>query len=421
MVLDREPYAVVYRIIVPGHGERWVSERGTGTFGVDGELTAVDATLRDVTAQRRTFEAVVGGVRGRRGETDHRESLVLRLDRRGSVQFASASFHDLLGYRPGRLIGLGAADIVALPEGVSAEDRVGVWELSCDGDWLDDDAEVDCIASDGSLVRVFWRVRPVRDDAGRTRGVVCHGEPVSGPYRSTGGAAHCRRRAPSPAQELILDEQRERRYVAEALRDRVGQSLAGVQLRLRALGERLPAGEARTEAHQMASLLEETIHTARSLTCQLSEFVLHNLGLGPAIQGLLDGLNEMGIRAALECEEAADAVGDDLRTVAYGAVEELLGNVGLHSQADRVRVACAVRDNAVLVTVTDNGVGFDAARAAFPIGPERRAGLSAVAERLGLLGGSLDIETAVGAGTRALVRLPLHGHGPVRSGLPVTT
>jgi len=420
-VLEREPYAVVYRIVAPGHGERWMSERGRGVYDACGALTAVEAVLCDVTAQRRAFEALVGDVHGRRDATADRGRIVLRLDRSGRVQFASASFHELLGYRPGRLVGLRAADIVAVPEGVSADERLGIWELSCDGDWLGDDVEVDCVAADGSLRRVAWRVRPLRDHVGRTRGAVCHGELVHSSNASGDAGAERRRQLSSVMHELLMEEQRERRYVAEALRDRVGQSLTGLQLRLRALGERLPGEEARAEAQEMASLLEETICAARSLTSRLNAFVLHNLGLGAAIQGLLDDLNEVGIRVALECEEAADAVGGDLGTIAYGTVEELLSNVELHSQADRARVACAVRDGAVILTVTDNGVGFDGARAAYRNHRERRAGLRAISERLGLLGGSLDIDTAVGVGTRALVRLPLDGRPAGRAGLQVNT
>ena len=303
------------------------------------------------------------------------------------------------------------------------------WETTIMADWIEVGKKAPAFtltADDGRKIRlsdlkgspVVLYFYPKDDTPGCT--VEAKGFEALGAEFADAGAER-RRQLSSVMHELLMEEQRERRCVAEALRDRVGQSLTGLQLRLRALGERLPGEEARAEAQEMASLLEETICAARSLTSRLNAFVLHNLGLGAAIQGLLDDLNEVGIRVALECEEAADAVGGDLGTIAYGTVEELLSNVELHSQADRARVACAVRDGAVILTVTDNGVGFDGARAAYRNHRERRAGLRAISERLGLLGGSLDIDTAVGVGTRALVRLPLDGRPAGRAGLQVNT
>ena len=94
-----------------------------------------------------------------------------------------------------------------------------------------------------------------------------------------------------------------------------------------------------------------------------------------------------------------------VETALYRVVQEALTNVARHAQATRVDVVLERRGDQVIVLIEDDGVGFDA-RAAIQSG---RLGLVGIRERVGMLGGTLAIESTVGAGTTVLVEVP-YGH-----------
>jgi signal transduction histidine kinase len=94
---------------------------------------------------------------------------------------------------------------------------------------------------------------------------------------------------------------------------------------------------------------------------------------------------------------------DEARSTLFGAARELVRNAVRHSKASATTVALDTDESAVTLTVTDDGVGFDPRT-----GPQRPGsfGLFAVRDQVERLGGTLDIDSAPGAGTRAQVRVP---------------
>jgi PAS domain S-box-containing protein len=208
----------------------------------------------------------------------------------------------------------------------------------------------------------------------------------------------------SLASELALTGQRERRRIAQELHDQVGHSLASIKYKLGALKKRQPA----PEIDAMQELLERAIAVSRNLTFELSPPVLHELGLGAALEWLVHQLRaNFGIAGEYVDDHQPKPLNEDLRAELFQAVRELLVNVGKHAQASSAQVRAEVEDGRLRIEVSDDGQGFDyAARLARRSGSDGW-GLFSIRERLAHLGAQLAIDSTPGQGTRVTILAPL--------------
>ncbi len=208
------------------------------------------------------------------------------------------------------------------------------------------------------------------------------------------------------ACELALAEERERRRIGAGLHDQIGQVLATAQLRLGALQESESDPERRRSLAVVRELLERALTESSTLTFELSCPILHQLGLGAALENLGERLQERnGVRFEVDGDPRTEPLSEQIRVILYRVVRELFYNVVRHARAKRARLALRRRGAELRLTLEDDGVGI---RGAVVDGPtaEGGFGLFAVRERLHQLGGSLEISAAAGGGTRMEIAVP---------------
>ncbi|MBI5507883.1 MAG: response regulator [Deltaproteobacteria bacterium] len=205
------------------------------------------------------------------------------------------------------------------------------------------------------------------------------------------------------ASELTLTEQRERQRLADLLHDGLQQLLVGAKFRLGAL-HRIKERRVRDTARAVSDLLTESIETSRSLTYELSPPVLAQSGLGPALHWLTTWMGDKhGLAVDLEIACAADtldALGVDLAVLLFMGTRELLFNVVKHAGVQAARVRVSTDAGALCVAVTDGGQGFDPSLIRAAGGKAGGFGLFSLNERLRLLGGRMEIDSAPGRGSR---------------------
>lgn len=218
-----------------------------------------------------------------------------------------------------------------------------------------------------------------------------------------------RRQLRDLTSELALAEERERRRIARGLHDEVGQVLGVVKIKLGELLDDAGLGDrAVRRVEEVRQHVEGMIRKIRSLTFELSSPVLHELGLEAAVQGLADRVAERhGIRCRLIDDARPKPLDADARVVLYSIVRELLWNVVQHSRARRVEIKLARAGDHVRIVVSDDGHGFEVASASEFFTADGGFGLFSARERSMHLGGSLEIESEPGRGTRVVVTAPL--------------
>jgi chemotaxis family two-component system sensor kinase Cph1 len=211
--------------------------------------------------------------------------------------------------------------------------------------------------------------------------------------------------------DLEEAEERERRQIATDLHDDLGQTLAAARIRLAALCAHRDDA-VRAAAETVATLVDRATQSTRSLAAQLAPAVLHELGLSPALDVLAEEMEQI-FRLKVVVVDAGDPMplSHASRSILYRAVRELLINVAKHAQTDQARVEARVSGAYVVVRVSDAGIGFEPL--ALDRAERRGRGLTTLRERLSLIGGSVDLHSAPGAGTVAVLSAPLGDHGPI--------
>lgn len=209
------------------------------------------------------------------------------------------------------------------------------------------------------------------------------------------------------ASELMLSEQAERQRIAQILHDDLQQMLFALQTRVGVLSESL--SQQQTERlSQINTLIAQALDVTRTLTVELSPSVLKGKDITVALDWLKLRMEDMhGLNVVVEAS-GPFRLPTDVRLLVYQLVRELLFNVVKHAGIDQAFVNIIRDEDQLVVTVEDQGSGFDVAREGTQSSARQGGfGLRSVRQRLDLFGGHLDLETAPGQGTRVTFFMPL--------------
>ena len=208
--------------------------------------------------------------------------------------------------------------------------------------------------------------------------------------------------------ELTLTEEHERRRIAGELHDRIGVSLATVKMFTEMLLHASPEKPFSKDPKEIASLLDQIIQETRSLTFELSPPILYELGFKSAMSWLTEKFKEKyGLNVEYEDDGNDKPIGEAQKIVLFQSVRELLMNTVKHSKASRVIVSTKKEDDKMLISVEDNGVGFDASHFNEPEKLMKGFGIFHIKERITELGGEFRIESKPGASTKISLSVPL--------------
>ncbi|MEY8689923.1 MAG: PAS domain S-box protein, partial [Leptothrix sp. (in: b-proteobacteria)] len=208
------------------------------------------------------------------------------------------------------------------------------------------------------------------------------------------------------ASELEAAENRERRQIARDLHDDLGQTLAAARIRLSPLCEDA-CDDVRAAAQGIDALIERANRATRSLATQLAPAVLHELGLGPAIEWLCDEIHRTyGLNVLIADDGQPKPISPEAGSILYRAVRELLINVARHAGTDRAEIEMLREGDHIVVRVSDSGVGFDTGQLDART-PHTGLGLLSVRERLSFIGGTAEVCSVPGDGTVAELSAPL--------------
>lgn len=207
--------------------------------------------------------------------------------------------------------------------------------------------------------------------------------------------------------ELGKARETERQKIANDLHDQIGQNLVLAIMKLGSL-ERSVAKNQVTMVHEIHQLINEVIGETRSLVFDLYPPVLRDLGLRAALEWLVERISATyGLHCVAEIISMPKSLPRDVAETLFQAVRELLINVAKHARAKQARVIFRGGGRSMLIQVVDDGQGFEPARISVLNLKRGGFGLLSMRERLALLGGNMDVDSAPGHGTNITITLPM--------------
>ena len=205
-------------------------------------------------------------------------------------------------------------------------------------------------------------------------------------------------------RKLVQAEEAERRRIAGELHDRVGQALSALNINLDIIArDATLSAPARQRLEDSATLVDSTLQSIESVMAELRPPLLDEYGLVAALGWHADAFTRRtGIRAQVsDRAQGAKELRLEAALALYRIAQEALNNVLKHSHAKSVEIDVSEAGQDVVLTVTDDGDGFD------PAAMRRgRLGMTTMRERAEAAGGKLNIEAAPGRGTRLTATVP---------------
>jgi signal transduction histidine kinase len=202
--------------------------------------------------------------------------------------------------------------------------------------------------------------------------------------------------------QLISAQEEERSRLARELHDDITQRLAALAINT-SIEERKVASPAAAVLRSVREGLMKLGEDVHALSYRLHPSTLMDLGLREAMKSEGDRFSRVSaLKLELDVDEVPDAVPPDVALCLFRIAQESLRNIDRHASASRAKIRLRRQDGGLQLTVHDNGMGFDAAKA-------RKAslGLAGMRQRIGLLGGKLKIDSKPGLGTLISAWVPL--------------
>jgi signal transduction histidine kinase len=206
------------------------------------------------------------------------------------------------------------------------------------------------------------------------------------------------------SQKLMNAQEKERARLARELHDDLSQSLALLSIQLHSAASKVRDPEAlSSQLGNITTQIDRLSSDVHRISHELHPSKLEQLGLVAAVRGICREIGAAhGLKVDFRAENLPKKLPNDISLCLYRVAQESLQNVVKHSSASNALVELQLNRNELCLTVSDNGCGFDATASSNLDG----IGLVSMKERLRAVDGTVQIESAVGAGTKVLVSVP---------------
>ncbi len=211
------------------------------------------------------------------------------------------------------------------------------------------------------------------------------------------------------SRQILVAQEEERKEISRELHDVIAQTLTSINLRLARLKKEAALNTEGLDRNiaQAQRLVEKSVNIVHQFARELRPAALDDLGLIPALHSFMKNFTtRTGVRTQLTAFAGVEQVDTARRTVLFRVAQEALTNVARHAQASRVEVSIQKLPHRIRMSIKDDGKSFDVERALHANGG-KRLGLLGMRERLEMVGGSFDVESAPGQGSTVIAQIPI--------------
>ena len=208
---------------------------------------------------------------------------------------------------------------------------------------------------------------------------------------------------------ILKAQDDERKRIAQELHDDTTQVLMAVAMRAQAIiaDKHLKSGS--DQARNLEWIKSTTLHLSdeiHRISVELRPTILDNMAFIPALETLVESLEQnYGIDSTFEAIGTERKLSKQCQISIFRIVQEALNNIWRHSKATKAEVTLDFSEKGIRLTIADNGMGFNREDTLNSLSDKKKLGIIGMRERVGALGGTLDIQSEKGKGTTININL----------------
>jgi len=364
---------------------------------VDGSTLILEMGI-DVTERKRAEEALRNASLYTRNLIEASLDPLVTISADGKIMDVNGATEVTTGVSRDQLIGTDFSDYFTEPE----KAREGYQRVFQEG--FVRDYPLSILHRLGRVTDVLYNATVYRNEAGDVQGVFAAARDVTELKRAEAELRTKEAQIRFFASQCLTAQETERRRIAAELHDSIVASLASAKFRVETLVQQMkPEGGSLGSMNDIASTIGKIINDIRRIMADLRPSVLDDLGVIPAITWFCREFQQTYSHLCVEKQIVAEEheVPDSLKTQIFRIAQEAMNNVAKHSKASLVNLLLQKEGERILLSVQDNGQGFD------PEKVKKGMGLSNIRERAELSGGACELQSTMGKGTTVRVWWPI--------------
>jgi two-component system CheB/CheR fusion protein len=352
-----------------------------------GQVTGIAVVARDVTARKRTAQALRESEEKLRSIVTNAVDAIVVINEQGIIDSVNPATERLFGYTQNEMIGQNVKMLMPSPYREQHDHYLARYRQTGEKRIITTGREVQARRKDGSLVPADLSVSEFHDRA----------------QRMFTGVLHDLSSRKALEREVLNIAEMEQRRIGQELHDSIGQELTALRLLVESLSTGLQQGSP-TEAQLAGKVgegLQRVLAQVRALSQGLTPVEVDSEGLMTALAELASRTSEFqGVTCTFDCREPVLVEDNHKAMHLYRIASEAITNALKHAQAQHITISLEDDGQSVILQVRDDGIGF-------PPEPleDRGMGLKIMRYRAGLIKAELSIETAEPTGTLVISKI----------------
>jgi PAS domain S-box-containing protein len=375
------------------------------TFTSSGEIQNFVLMFNDITERKKAEDKLQESEERYRKVVEDQTEFIVRWQPDGIRTFVNDSYCRYFGISHDEAFGTSFFPFITEDYRKAVEKRIG--SLTARNPVSTGEHQV--IRPDGTIGWNQWTDRAIFNEEGMLIEFQSVGRDITERKKAEEKLLDYQAKLKSLASQLSLTEESERRRIATELHDQIGQSLVFSKIKLDELHQSATSSELTEALDEICNNIDQIIQDTRTLTFDLSSPILNQLGLEAAVAEWLDVQiqEKHGIETDFEDDGQQKSLDDDIQSLLFRNVRELLVNIIKHAHANKVKISIRRVDEHIHIDVEDDGKGFDYVKVTSGAAKETKFGLFSIRQRLEQLGGHFEVDSEPGRGSKFTMTAPL--------------
>lgn len=382
--------------------ERWVKVNAVPVFDEENRYAGGLALITDITEQRKAEAEHHRLNELLRSLINYSPLAIIILDKEGKTELWNNASEKMFGWSSDEVMGKPLPFVTE----EKLEEHIGFRDAVLKGESFIY-REVVRVRKDGKKINVSIAAAPLLDSNDHPMGISSFLIDITEKKKSESEReklfrqiTSARNRLKILSARLISVQETEKRTISRELHDEIGQMLTAIKIDVQRIKDGGNAPEVRELADDCTKLVENTISVVRNLSLELRPAMIDDLGLPASLRWYLDKFHQRtGIDVKTEIKKMPHTLPPECAITLFRICQEALTNIAKHAEAGYVKVSLNQKNSSVILTIEDDGKGFDTQKALKQAATGKSLGLISMQERAELLGGRFVIKSAIGSGT----------------------